>query len=161
MPWFLCPMEIVSAPLSGGQARRCAMDRFTAAIRADGGAWSESEVLGNHALVKVRASQATLQAINAEPGFTRIPKDRLDDSLADLTQNQRLALRDLIEGLGYSREEWQARLGTDLGAVLVRDVLRVMATRRRKPRRVNGEIVVDGVEQGCRAVDSVDAEVVE
>lgn len=166
--WFLCPYKVGSSP----RDRYCAMNDFTAAIWADNGYpqgnvpgspefWSETEVLGNHAIVKVRASAPLLATIAAEPGFTRFPKDALGTSLSDLTNAQKLALRDLVEGLGYSRAEWRARLGDDLGAVTLRQVLRFIATRRRKPRfdEASQAIVLDGDEQPCRDLDVVDAAV--
>lgn len=155
--WFLVPyLRRTSMPRP---ERYCAMDDFSSAIKADGGEWTETEVLGNHAIVKVRASAATLQTINAAQGFTRLPKDRLDDALSDLTQQQRTALRDRIEALGYARAEWQAALGTDLGAVTLRQVLVFVASRRLKPRYDAGTdtIVLDGPVQACRPVADVDS----
>jgi len=60
------------------------MDDHTATILTDGGDWSETEVLGDVAIVKVRASDATLTTVNASPGFLQIPVARLSDSLASL-----------------------------------------------------------------------------
>lgn len=43
--------------------RYCAMDDHTATIRADGGTWSEVEIDGDRAVVKVRASRETLDVL--------------------------------------------------------------------------------------------------
>lgn len=56
-----------------GPARYCAMDDFTPLIRTDGGDWAEAEIVGNRAIVKVRASDATLNTIASEPTFARLP----------------------------------------------------------------------------------------
>ena len=67
-------------------------------------------MLGQHALVKVVASAATLAQVAALPGVDRLPADRLDDPLSALTVAQRNALRDRITGLGYSVAELDAAL---------------------------------------------------
>jgi hypothetical protein len=139
------------------------MDDYTAQIYELGGRWSETEVLGNRAIVKVRAGAGVLNALAAEPGIRRLPKDRLGDSLADLPTGVKRALRDELVDMGYTPAEIQARFGSDLGVHTLRDVLRFMASRRRKPRydRATDAIFVDGEVQVCRPVDDVDAEVVE
>lgn len=130
-------------------------------IRADGGADYADECLGNYCVVKVRASSTTLQQIGALPGVRRLPKDRLDDSLASLTNTQKTTLRNWIEGLGYSRAEWQAALGNDLGAVTLRQVLRFILTRRLVPRydQATDAIVLDGAVQSCAPIEDIDAAV--
>ena len=71
--------------------RYCAMDDYTPLIYGEGGVWAESEVLGNYALVKVRASDTTLATIAADPLFLRIPLNHLDLTLGELTPQQRAA----------------------------------------------------------------------
>lgn len=134
------------------------MDDFTGLIRAEGGDWHETEVLGNFAIVKVRGSVPTLALIANTAGFRRLPKDRLDDSLADLTAAQKQALRDRLLDMGYSVAEIQTALGNDLGTKMLRGVLRFAATRRRKPRydAPTDTILLDGPVQPCRDVDDVD-----
>lgn len=73
--FFVVPMKrddflLGSTPTPG---RYCAMNDFTPEIRADGGEWSEAEIGGNRAIVKVRADESTLNTIAAEPTFTRLP----------------------------------------------------------------------------------------
>ena len=138
------------------------MNDFTALIRADGGDWSESEVLGGYAVVKVRASAATLTIIAAEPGFQRIPRDLLDDSLSSLSTAQRRAIKDRLNAMGYTDAEISAALGnTNLNLVTLGQVLRFAASRRLKPRwdAVQLQIVLDGAFQACRAIDDVDVAV--
>lgn len=158
--WYIAPYK----PRTGAQmpTRYCAMDDFTAQIFGDGGTWTESEVLGNRAIVKVRASAGTLTSINAAQGFVRLPKDALGTALSDLTSQQKTALRNQLTDAGYTLAEIQARFGSDLGAFTLGDVLRFMASRRLKPRYDTGTqtIVCDGDVQDCRSIDSVDSEVV-
>jgi hypothetical protein len=134
------------------------MDDFTAAIRADGGDWSETEVLGNHAIVKVRASETTLQTIAAATGFSRLPKDRLGDSLSDLSTAVKTAIRDKMLALGYTAQEIQQRFGNDIGSYTLRDVLKFIATRRLKPRFDSNTdtIILDGAIQPVRPLEDVD-----
>ena len=136
--------------------RYCQMDDFTSQITADGGTWSEVEVLGNHAIVKVRASAATHVLIDAQ--FQRIPVSRLDDPLNTLTTNQLLALRNKVVALGYSLPEINAALGSDLSLITLGQLLRFIASRRLKPRYDAGtdKIMLDGPVQVCESVDALD-----
>lgn len=155
--WFICPYKRRPVPRP---IRYCAIDDFTAQIRADGGDWSASEVLGNSAVVKVRASQATLDLIAAT--FQRIPLSRLADSLSTLTSAQRTAIRDRLLALGYPDAEIRAALGSNLANRTLGDVLRFAATRRLKPRydALTDQIFVDGPQQPCRPIADVDTAVV-
>lgn len=155
--WFLCPY--VRKP--GIRVMRvCAMDQFTAPIRTDGGAWSETEVLGDRAIVKVAASPATLSLIASAPTFRRIPLALLDDPLSSLTTGQRTAIKNEILDAGYNLAEIDAAL-PDLAAVTLRQVLQFLATRRLKPRydAQTDAIVLDGPIQPCRSVDDLDGAV--
>lgn len=159
MAWYLVPYKrTVTGPQPG---RYCAMDDFTAQIRADGGAWSETEILGNMAIVKVRASAETLQLLNAE--FTRIPVDRLKEPLSSLTAGQLTTLRNRIVGLGYNLAEIREALGDDLSVLTLKDVLRFMASRRQRPRydAQTDTIVCDGRVERCRTVESVEQTVLD
>lgn len=163
--WFIAPYQRILPYTGPGLAgRKCAMDNHTATIRADGGDWREVEVLGNRAVVKVRASAATLTSIATATGWRRLPKDRLDDPLSDLTNQQKNALRSELQDMGYTLAEIQARFGNDLGAFTLGDVLRFMAKRRRKPRydAASDAIVLDGdeVTLPANAVDALDGAVV-
>lgn len=157
--WFLCPYKRRQS--ADMPTRYCAMDDFTASIFADGGNWSEAEILGGEAIVKVRASDPTLTAINAAPGFLRIPAARLDDPLSSLTGAQKSAILSKAQALGYSLAEIQSRFPNNLGTYTLGDVLRFLASRRLKPRYdVNlDEIVCDGPPQPGHPVEGVDAAV--
>jgi len=137
-----------------------AIDDYTDQIVAAGGQWAETEILGNRCIVKVRAPAAVLTALSSV--YKRLPKDRLNDSLSDLPAAVKQALKEEVLDQGYTLAEIRARFGDDLGAYTLRDLLRFMATRRRKPRydEETDTIHVDGEIQVCRSVESVDAEVV-
>lgn len=160
--WFIVPFERV-IPWQGVRRRPLVL-RYSNQIRnVDGGNWAASEVLGNVAIVKVNASQTTLDAINAEPGVVKLPKNHLDDPLSDLTQQQKVAIRNKLENMGYTLAEIQDRFGSDLGSYTLRDVLRFAARRRRKPRYDLGTdtIYVDGEVKTVRDIDEVDQAVSE
>jgi hypothetical protein len=160
LAWFICPYK--RHPRTDRVARFCAMADFTSLIVADGGRWSESEILGDAALVKVNASAATLTTINQAVGFLRFPNHtNLNDTLGDLTVNQRQALIDEALALGYTQAEIDAALPANWQAVTMRQVLHFFATRRLKPRYDSGTdtIIFDGAIQSCKAVEIVDGEV--
>lgn len=159
LAWFICTYKRrvgASRP-----TRYCAMDDFTDTIRADGGDWAESEVLGNRAIVKVRASEATLTTIAGAVGFVRLPADRLADLLVSLNRAQLAALRAQLNDMGYDDTKIDASLGVNLSIRTLGDVLRFAASRRLKPRYDAGQdlIVLDGPVQTCKSIDIVDQEV--
>lgn len=161
LAWFICPYKRRN-PGQTPPTRYCAMDDFTATIQADGGTWDETEILGDSALVKVRASAATLTTINQAPNFMRIPNHTdLSDTLGDLTALQRQAILDKLQALGYSLAEINAALPANWAAVTLRQVLKFAATRRLKPRydHPTDTIVCDGPVQPVKDVDIVAARV--
>lgn len=156
--WFIAPY----VRRSGGRVRRYVIvDDLTSTIRADGGDWTETEVLGQAAIVKVRAAASTLTQVAALPGVSRIPIARLDDPLSTLTAPQKRAIRNRVQALGYSLAELQARFPNDLGAYTLRDLLTFVASRRRKVRydAQADAILDDGAIQPVRPVAEVDAAV--
>ena len=158
--WYIAPYKInQEAPGWLKNIRYCAMDDYTDVIFAEGGDWTETEILGNRAIVKVRASLAILTILNSV--FKRIPKNRLDDPLSDLPTAVKQALKNEALDMGYTIAELQARFPNDLGTYTLKDVLKFYAKRRLKPRydSVVDEIKVDGIEQTCRPIESVYAEV--
>lgn len=157
LAWFIAPYKRRN-PGALPAERYCAVDDFTAQILADGGAWSETEVLGDCALVKVRASAATLTAINASAGMMRIPNHTdLNDTLGDLTAAQRNAILNKLLAMGYSQAEIDAALPANWQAVTLRQVLRFAARRRLKPRydQPTDAVICDGAVQPVRDVDEV------
>ena len=163
--WFICPYKRrVGEPVP---TRYCAMDDYTALILADGGTWDETEILGDKALVKVRASTTTLATIGATAGYFAIPARffRLEDSFADLTNGERNQITTAILGLGYTQAELDAAMGTTLAAWRTRtlaDLLGVAATRRLQPRydQPTDTIVCDGPVQPVKPVAIVAAKVI-
>ncbi len=156
--WFLCPYKrdlVATKPV-----RYCAMNDFTPLIAADGGRWSEIEILGDRAIVKVNASQSTLDTIAGAATFRRIPLAALDNPLSSLTGGQRTAIRNEILAAGYTLAEVNAAF-PNLANNTLGQVLRFMATRRLKPRYDSGidTIILDGTVQPCKSVDVVDGEV--
>lgn len=125
--WFIVGYERVE--ILGGRGRRCAIDRYTDQLAKAGGDWREVEMLGNRALVKVRAPAAVLDQLATV--FRRLPKAALDEPLADLSAAARTALRDELEDAGYSRKEITATLG-DLSTATLGDLLRFVCSSRQR-----------------------------
>ncbi len=152
---------------AGHPSRYCAMDDFTAALKTDNGfsqeenpiLWSETEILGNRAIVKVKGSQTMLNTIASTPGFQKIPLSQLDESLSVLSGGQRTAIRNAVLNAGYTLQEINNRF-PDLSAVTLGDVLRFMASRRLKPRydAETDTIICDGEVQECKPIDLLDKE---
>ncbi len=157
--WFIVPYK--RRDVMGEPGRYCAMDDYTPLVDAEGGLWTETEILGDKAIVKVRASTALLSTLSLEPNFIRLPKNSLNEPLSDLSGVQKAALRDLIIDCGYTLNELQGALGSDLGQRTLRDVLRFLTRRRLKPRYdpATDTIFLDGEIQFCRSLESVDGEV--
>lgn len=165
--WYLAPYKRGDLP-GGRPARYCAMDDFTPQIVADGGWWAESEGLGDHAVVRVRASAATLTLIDGTTGFVAVPKRwvRLLDSLSDMTSGERNQIQNKLLSLGYTQAQIDAALGSTLSQwrqKTLRDLLAFACSRRRKPRydAATDTIFLDGPDQPTRAVESVVADVPE
>ena len=161
LAWFVAPY-VRRNPGQTPPERYCKMDDFTVQIRADGGDWSETEILGDHALVKVSASPATLTAIDAAAGMLRIPSHvDLNDTLGDLTAGQRNAIKNKMLALGYTQEELDAALPANWAAVTLGQVLHFAARRRLKPRYDSNtdSIILDGPVQPVRPVGDVHATV--
>lgn len=161
--WYIVPYKRVeSGMFSSLPTRYCEMDDYTHdIIYVYGGAWTESEVLGDRAIVKVRTRQAILDVLDNR--FTRLPKDRLDDPLSDLSPSVINHMRDWALDCGYSLDEIHEAFAGGLENYTLRDYLHFLAQRRLKPRwdREADEIILDGPVQGCRSVESVDEEVTE
>jgi hypothetical protein len=155
--WYIVPYK---RRLDQALPVRCpAINDYTAEICGAGGSWAETEVLGDRCLVKVRASAEVLAMLDGV--YKRLPKERLDDALSDLSTAAKQKLKNEILGMGYSVGEVQAAFPGDLGDYCLGDVLHFMASRRLKPRydAGAGEIILDGAVQVCRPVESVDGEV--
>lgn len=142
--------------------RYCSVDDYTALVVADGGKWSEAECLGNHAVVKVRASAATLTTIAADPVIMRIPLTLLNDPASTLTLAQRNAIQAKLNALGYTNQELTNGFpGWPVGYTLG-DILRFALQRRLRPRydSATDSIVLDGPTDPTLPVQTLDAAVV-
>lgn len=138
--------------------RYCVIEDYAAQIIADAGAYRYVECLGNSAVVKVRASAATLQAIAQDPIVTRFAGvNNLGDSLAALTDPQWAAYRTKALSLGYPAAEWDAAFPLAKDNYLLRDVVVFMLRRRITPRWDTGTsaVVLDGAVAATEPVDAV------
>lgn len=152
---FIVPYTLEINPALGpsGVYRTIPVNDFNAAIAADGGAWRESEFLGNRMLVVVRASATTLNAIGAR-GWFRFPVSALDNTLASLTNTQRTAIRNQITGAGYTLAELNAA-HPDLAQATLRQALTFLLRRRLRPRFdvPSQQVICDGAVQSVVPVE--------
>lgn len=161
--WFVCGYINVNDPIHPN--RYCAMDTFTAQIYGEGGEWSESEVLGGYAVVKVRASDALLSTIAGTAGYYRIPdKWVLSDYLDTLTNAKKNAINNRLLAMGYTQAEIDAALGSTLAewkTKTLHQLLNMAAQKRLKPRwdAATQQIILDGDLQACRLITDADASV--
>jgi len=156
--WFIIPYKRDPNVLA---TRYPAIDDHTAEIESYGGRWSETEVLGNFCIVKVRAPVAVLNALAAIDGYRRLPKDRLDDPLSDLSVQVLKQIRNELEDMGYPLAEIKDRFGNDLSIYTLRDILKFATRRRLKPRynASTDEIILDGPVQPVKPLELVDTEI--
>ena len=157
--WYIVPYTIVPKTIAIPLHRRVDLVKYHSQFMSRGVKWREVEVLGNRAIVKVKAPDAVLSALNAE--YKRLPKDRLDDSLSDLPVSIKAALKNEILDMGYTIEEVRDRFGDYLSQYTLRSVLKFMAKRRLKPRydKAANTIYVDGIVQECKNIETVDSEI--
>lgn len=157
--WYIAPYKMFDPAILGNpdRTRYCAMMDYSPQIKSDGGKWSETEVLGDRAVVKVRASQTTLTFLDGV--FTRMPKDDTEDLLSSVSIGGKASLK--IEGLdmGYTNTEWEKEFPNNLGTYKLKEVLHFYTKRRLKPRWDGSKIVIDGIEQSCKPIELVDIEV--
>ena len=111
-------------------------------------------------VAKIRASETTLSDVNAILGVIRLPKNSINDSLADLTTAQKNAIKDKLISIGYPLSEIRQRFGNniDLQNYTLADVLRFALKRRLKPRfgDATRTVVIDGPEQPTRSLEDID-----
>lgn len=162
--WYIVPYKRRPMPpevVKPIPIRYCAMDDYTKQIVADGGKWSECEVLGNRAVVKVKASDSTIAILDGV--FRRIPGTAaLDRKLSDLTTSQKNAVRSELQDMGYTLTEIQSKLGSNIGNKTLGDLLRFIMTRTLKPRYdvATDAIMLDGEERPCpKSLKALDGEV--
>ena len=160
LAWFLVPYE--SNNLTDGifiirHRRRPVTSRYLPEIVADGGAVQTSEGLGNHAVARVRASQATLDLIAAHAGVIRVPQRwlRLVDNFTDMTNGERNQIENKLLSVGFTQAEIDAALGSTLAewrAHTLHDLLNLVCSGRIESRRQGSNIIFDGPVRPCRPV---------
>ena len=157
--WYIVPYGIMLRRVNNRPARWCRMNEFNAIIRADRGQWAESEILGDRAIVKVRADPATLATIAGT--FRIFPLDNLLEGFNSLTVVEQDQVRNDILDAGYTTTEFQGRFGSTVKFSTLDDVCQFMTTRRRMPRYDPGTdmIVMDGDFRSCKNILLVDREV--
>ena len=141
--------------------RYVAIDDQTPQIYGEGGAWSESEVLGNRAVVKVRASDETLATLATL--YTRLPLTVLTDRLSTLSANARGAIVNHILDMGYTTDEMRTTLGPDISTSTLGQVLQFAASRRLRTSydKETDTITCDGPPVTCRRIADVDKDIQE
>lgn len=151
--WYIVQYETIEEV--GFKYRRVAMCRF----REIDNQWSESEVLGDRAIVKVNAPENVLNELDKV--FFRLPKDDLGSSLYGLTPAERKKLKDELLDMGYSDSEIRAELGDNLSKKTLKEYLDFATTRRLKPRydKTSNSIVLDGPIQACKSIEMLDREI--
>jgi len=137
--------------------RYCVIEDYSNLILADNGSYVYGEVLGNFAIIKVKASTATIATIANDSNVTQIPLTSIDDSLATLSNNQRNAIRNQVLSAGYTSAEFSAAI-PDLTNATLRQVFKFLASRKQEPRydKVTDTIVFDGLIDACRSIEELD-----
>lgn len=162
--WFIVPYtrKIEANGERPGSATRWAdLNNHQDIIDTDAGAWAEVEVLGNRAVVKVRASQATLDTLAGL--YLRIPLTALTMQLNQLTQAQRNRIHTELNDMGYTDPEIVSKLGAinNIGQRTLGEVLRFAATRRQVARFdvTSSSFILDGPIQACESIDALDTSI--
>jgi len=158
--WYIVPYERDRRLGSPQPARHCALCKYNKQIWDAGGKWTCVEVLGNRAIVKMKAPVAIHELVAGL--YKKLPKDRLDGSLSDLPAAAKTALKNEILDMGYTPEEVLTKFGNDLGQYPLRDVLKFMAKRKRAPRYVtpSDDFVCDGdIEELTGSIEYIDNKV--
>lgn len=146
--WIMCPYKRRVGDTK--PTRYPAIKDFQAQIDADGGAWCETEVLGNFAIVKVRASDTLIATISSQPEFLYLLGDTpLDTLMSNLSAQERNVINTRLKTQGYPQAEIDAALGSNLNQWqqhTYRDLLNLSATRRLRARydAPSDTIVCDG-----------------
>lgn len=104
--WYLCPYDTRPHPDPRlGIVRVPAITRYIPTVQAGQPApWEETEVLGNHVLVRVETDAAQHALIAADPDFTFLPETP--------TYEEREAMKNALRRLGYRGQELAASEGS-------------------------------------------------
>lgn len=159
--WFIAKYNVVvNYPAFPLATRTSPIDE--AQLDTNGARYRTVE-LTNRLIYKIVASNAVLNAVANLANVKRLPTDLLDNSLSDLTANQRQAIRDELTDQGYSLAEINAQF-PNLANATLRQVLRYMARTRTLPKfdiPTLSVVASDKPEdvRPCESVDAVDAAV--
>jgi hypothetical protein len=158
--WYIVPN--VTKPSDRNPAVRsvyCAVGDYTTQIQADGGDWSNTEVLGGYNIVKVKASDTTLTMLDGL--FLRVPVALLDSNLSSLTAAQKNRVHTTLNDMGYSDADIVAVLGNfnNIGQKTLRQLFNFVASRRQVARynAATDSVIYDGAIVVPTPVDAVDA----
>jgi hypothetical protein len=164
--WFVCgfwtqvksyvgPLKAIREPTI--------IKNFAKTVQDEGGKMAYTEVLGDTAVFKVMANQATLDAIAVSSGVFKFPLNILNGTLVSLTTAQRTAIRNRLIQMGYPDIEITADLGSNIRTKTLGDILRFAAKRRLKPRwdADTQSVKIDGTVQECTPISYVDGKVTE
>lgn len=134
--WFIVPSQHITLQ-NGMPGREPNVVAFTGQIVADGGGWRAVETLGDQWIVKVRASDATLTAINQATGNIRIPARFLDPdvTLGDLTTGERNAINTRLLAMGFTQTQITNAIGNTNGAWRAKTLRQVFNFARSRWRR--------------------------
>lgn len=166
--WFISPYErdnLTDGVFILKHRRRPVVAKHLSAIAADGGSLAWSEGLGDLAVAKVNASEATLTAISGEAGMLTVPRRwvRLIDGFGDMTNGERNQIENRLLAAGFSQAEIDAAMGSTLAlwrTKSLQDLLTLFTSRRLAPRRVGNVITLDGPPLPTRPITDVDAKVI-
>ncbi len=117
--WYIAPYKLDTTRMFMGNATRyVAIDDETSVINN----WREIETIGNRALVKVSASDSVLTTLDSK--YLRLPKDKINDSLSDLSNNAVTKIKDELLDMGYTLAQIKTKFGNaiNLKNFLLRDV---------------------------------------
>lgn len=129
--WFVCPYDKITDAPTPFPARRCAMHRYIPIPNWVNGLWDEAEILGNHCVVKVSASDSMIATIEADPDFIRIPTDKT--TIEDMKQ---LKIFNKLYDLTYTLQEI-----ADCNWVFTQ-LLALLTTAKSEVNAVGGDFVV-------------------
>ncbi|NWJ46466.1 MAG: hypothetical protein HXX08_11355 [Chloroflexi bacterium] len=175
--WFICPAILTPNRNGAGFPPdiQCGMQKYNDQIVADNpGAvsenWAESEQAYKHFIVKVRATQTTLDLINADTGFiffTASLDSLITQSNAALTTLENKLTAAYPNGLGIPLADIQATFGSTGASVRThtyRELLNFIANYPRIIPTWDGTQfvfdTVNGAKAVCQSILTVDSRVV-
>jgi hypothetical protein len=115
-----------------GEVNFKVVDDHFDAIMADGGAYTANNLGRGYGIVKVKATQATLDLIGADPEIVYFQID-LDGGLVAISNQEAQELWTILQAMGYTSQELRTMLGisnvNQLRNKNFRDVLNAAGSR--------------------------------